>query len=173
MQHRSSGMRHCTAMQYVRALYSLARPSVVCMHVWSVCMCVSSGAVCAAGLTDDAVPCGVVFLVELLLDVCGHVSLDAILGQCGGGNIDRLLLHLLRHVRILDHSTTQIRHRGHGTDERREGKGRKEKGRQARLDGQIDDVKRMECQCQAVWRRRWVVRESEELSNDATVLDER
>ena len=70
-------------------------------------------------LTHDAVPCGVVLLVELLLDVRGHVLLDAVLAEGGGGDVDGLLLHLLAHVGILDHSAAQVTHSG----EAMEGKG--------------------------------------------------
>ncbi len=74
----------------------------VCVHV----LCVS----CCVCRTYDAVPCGVVFLVEFLLDVRSHVLLDAVLAQRSGGHVHGLLLHLLTHVRILDHGTTQVRH---------------------------------------------------------------
>ena len=48
------------------------------------------------------VPCGVVFLVELLLDVCGNVLLDVELLQRYVGAVDGILLHLFVHVSVLD-----------------------------------------------------------------------
>ena len=51
---------------------------------------------------DDAVPRGVVLLVELLLDVGRDVLLDVVLFEGLRGAVDGVLLHLLGHVRILD-----------------------------------------------------------------------
>ena len=53
--------------------------------------------------SDDAVPGGVVLLVELLLDVGGDVLLDVVFLQRLGRAVDGVLLHLLRHVRVLEH----------------------------------------------------------------------
>ena len=53
--------------------------------------------------TDDAVPGWVVLFVKLLLDVGGDVLLDVVLLEGLGGAVHSVLLHLLRHVRILDH----------------------------------------------------------------------
>jgi len=53
--------------------------------------------------TYDAVPGGIVLLVELLLDIGGNVLLDVVLLQRLGGTVDCILLHLLAHVRILDY----------------------------------------------------------------------
>jgi hypothetical protein len=39
---------------------------------------------------DDAVPCGVVLLVELLLDVSSDVLLDTVFAEGRGGNIHGL-----------------------------------------------------------------------------------
>jgi len=51
---------------------------------------------------DDAVPRGVVLLVELLLDVRRDVLLDVVLFEGLRGAVDGVLLHLLGHVRVLD-----------------------------------------------------------------------
>ena len=59
----------------------------------------------------DAVPGGVVLLVELLLDVGGDVLLDVILLEGLGGAVHRVLLHLLGHVRVLDDGFP-VRHLG-------------------------------------------------------------
>ena len=53
--------------------------------------------------THDAMPGWVVLFVKLLLDVGGDVLLDVVLLECLGGAVDSVLLHLLGHVRILDH----------------------------------------------------------------------
>uniref|UniRef100_A0A8C5EX27 Dynein light chain n=1 Tax=Gouania willdenowi TaxID=441366 RepID=A0A8C5EX27_GOUWI len=53
---------------------------------------------------DDAVPGGVVFLIELL-----DVFLYVVLLQGLGGTLHCVLLHVLRHVGILDHSLS-LRH---------------------------------------------------------------
>jgi len=52
--------------------------------------------------THDAVPGGVVLLVELLLHVSSDVLLDVELLHGLGGALDGVLLHLLRHVGVLD-----------------------------------------------------------------------
>ena len=59
--------------------------------------------------TEDAVPRGVVLLVELLLDVRRNILFDVVLFQCLSGAIHSVLLHLLRHVGILDHGFA-VRH---------------------------------------------------------------
>jgi len=51
---------------------------------------------------DDAVPRGVVLLVELLLDIGRDVLLDVVLFEGLRGAVDGVLLHLLGHVRVLD-----------------------------------------------------------------------
>ena len=53
--------------------------------------------------THDAMPGWVVLFVKLLLDVGGDVLLDVVLLEGLGGAVDSVLLHLLGHVRILDH----------------------------------------------------------------------
>lgn len=61
------------------------------------------GDVGAEVTAHDAVPGGVILLVELLLDVGGDVFLDVELLQRHISTIDRVLLHLLVHVSVLDH----------------------------------------------------------------------
>ena len=53
--------------------------------------------------SDDAVPRGVVLLVELFLDVGSDVLLDVVLLQRLLRAVYHVLLHLLRHVGVLDH----------------------------------------------------------------------
>ncbi|GMR61551.1 hypothetical protein PMAYCL1PPCAC_31746, partial [Pristionchus mayeri] len=61
------------------------------------------GDVAAEVTPDDAVPGGVVLLVELLLDVGSDVLLDVSLLECLSSAVDRILLHVLAHVGVLDH----------------------------------------------------------------------
>jgi len=61
------------------------------------------GDVGAEVAAHDAVPGGVVLLVELLLDEGGDVLLDVVLLEGLGGAVDSVLLHVLCHVGILDH----------------------------------------------------------------------
>jgi len=60
------------------------------------------GDVAAEVAADDAMPGGVVLFVELLLDEGGDVLLDVVLLQGLGGAVHSVLLHVLRHVGILD-----------------------------------------------------------------------
>ena len=48
---------------------------------------------------NDAMPRGVVFLVELLLDICRDILLNVVLLQCLGSAIDSVLLHVLGHLK--------------------------------------------------------------------------
>ena len=50
----------------------------------------------------DAVPCGVVLLVEFLLYECSDVLLNVVLFECLGRDIDSILLHILGHVCVFD-----------------------------------------------------------------------
>jgi hypothetical protein len=50
----------------------------------------------------DAMPSWIVFLVELLLDVRRDVLLNVIFLQSVGSDIHGILLHLLRHISILN-----------------------------------------------------------------------
>ena len=59
--------------------------------------------VAAEVAADDRVPCRVVLLVEFLLDVGGNVLLDVVLLQGLSGTVDGVLLHVVRHVGVLDH----------------------------------------------------------------------
>ena len=63
-------------------------------------------------LADDDVPCRAVSSVELLLDLCSDVLLDVVLLERGRGDIDRLLLHLIAHVDVLDDRLRTGRVRG-------------------------------------------------------------
>lgn len=54
-------------------------------------------------------PGWVVLLVKFLLDEGSNVLLDIVLFQRLGGNIDGILLHLLRHIGILDNRLS-LRH---------------------------------------------------------------
>ena len=58
---------------------------------------------------NDAMPCGVVLFVELLLDISSNVFLDVVLLEGLCGTIYSILLHVLRHVSILDHCLS-VRH---------------------------------------------------------------
>jgi len=69
------------------------------------------GDVGAEVAAHDAVPGGVVLLVELLLDEGGDVLLDVVLLEGLRGAVDSVLLHVLCHVGILDHSLA-LRHLG-------------------------------------------------------------
>jgi len=51
---------------------------------------------------NDAVPCGVVLLVELLLYECRNVLFNVVFLQSLGCAVHSILLHLLGHVRIFD-----------------------------------------------------------------------
>ena len=51
----------------------------------------------------NAMPRGVVLLVELLLDECGDVLFDVELLESLGGNINSVLLHVLGHISVLDY----------------------------------------------------------------------
>lgn len=65
--------------------------------------------VAAKVAADDAVPRRVVLLVELLLDVGGDVLLDVVLLERLRRAVHGVLLHVLRHVRVLDHCLA-VRH---------------------------------------------------------------
>ena len=60
------------------------------------------GDVRAEVAADDAVPGGVVLLVELLLDVGGDVLLDVELLHGLGGDFGGVGLHVLGHISVLD-----------------------------------------------------------------------
>lgn len=67
------------------------------------------GLVCDVGsevASDDAVPGGVVLLVELFLDEGGDILFDVVLFKGLGGAVDSVLLHVLGHVGVLDYSFT-------------------------------------------------------------------
>jgi len=58
--------------------------------------------VAAKVATDDAVPGRIVLLVKLLLDVRRDVLFDVILLECLCRAVHGILLHVLRHVGVLD-----------------------------------------------------------------------
>ena len=53
---------------------------------------------------NDAMPCGVVLFVKLLLDVGSNVLLNVVLLKSLSCTFYGVLLHVFRHVRILDNS---------------------------------------------------------------------
>ena len=55
---------------------------------------------------NDAVPCRVVLFVEFLFDVGSNVLFNVKLLECCSGAVYGVLLHVLGHVGILDHSFT-------------------------------------------------------------------
>jgi len=59
--------------------------------------------------SHDAMPGGVVLLVELLLDVTGDVLFDVVLLQRLRRAVHGVLLHVLSHVSIFNHSLA-VRH---------------------------------------------------------------
>merc|ERR1712071_272061 len=58
----------------------------------------------------DAVPSWVVLLVEPFLDERGNVLLDVVLLNSLCCDVDGVLLHVFRHVGILDDGLASIRH---------------------------------------------------------------
>ena len=50
----------------------------------------------------DAMPGGVVLLVEFLLDESGNILLDVVAFESLSGDVDGILLHVLGHVSILN-----------------------------------------------------------------------
>uniref|UniRef100_A0A8D3BU05 Dynein light chain n=1 Tax=Scophthalmus maximus TaxID=52904 RepID=A0A8D3BU05_SCOMX len=58
---------------------------------------------------NDAVPGWVIFLVKLLLGTKANVFLDVVLLQGLRGTLHGVLLHVLRHVSVLDHCLS-VRH---------------------------------------------------------------
>ena len=84
----------------------------VCKPVLLQCTTVTPGLVRHVGSevpSHNAMPGRVVLLVEFLLDVSGDVLLDVVLLESLGCAVHCVLLHLLGHVRILDHGLS-IRH---------------------------------------------------------------
>ena len=67
------------------------------------------GDIWAEVTANNAVPCWVVLFVEFLLDVGGNVLFNVVLLQRLGGTVNRVLLHVLRHISVLNDSFT-IRH---------------------------------------------------------------
>ena len=64
------------------------------------------GHVGAEVTAHNAMPGGVVLLVEFLLDESGDVLLDVEALESLGGDVDGVLLHVLGHVSVLDDGFT-------------------------------------------------------------------
>lgn len=60
------------------------------------------GDVASKVTSDNAVPGGAILLVKLLLHECGDILLNSVLLKGADGALNSLLLHLLRHVGVLD-----------------------------------------------------------------------
>lgn len=76
-------------------------------------MCLESSALVNRGLREkrastNAVPGGVVLLVELFLDVSSDILLNAVLAEGSGGDVNGVLLHLIAHVSILDYGSSHL-----------------------------------------------------------------
>jgi len=69
---------------------------------------------------NDAMPGGVVLLIELLLDVGGDVLLNVVLLEGGKSDVDGILLHGLAHIGVLDHGFASFRHDDWIVEEREE-----------------------------------------------------
>lgn len=67
--------------------------------------------------SNDTVPGRVVLLVELLLNESSNVLLYVVLVQSLDGGVDGIILHLLRHVSILDNGFLVSRHRSKEQDQ--------------------------------------------------------
>jgi len=52
---------------------------------------------------DNAVPCRVVLLIKLLLDVRRNVLFNVVLFERLGRTVDCVLLHVLGHISVLDY----------------------------------------------------------------------
>jgi len=67
------------------------------------------GNVGAKVAAHNTMPSGVVLLVKLFLDVSRNVLLDVVLLKRLGSAVHRVLLHVLCHVGVFDHSLA-VRH---------------------------------------------------------------
>lgn len=74
-----------------------------------------------------------------LLDVRSDVLLDSVLGECGGGHIHGLLLHLLAHISVLHHGTTHLTHGwiGGGRGKREQKTGKADGTKESRGEGRL------------------------------------
>ncbi|KAG5454027.1 hypothetical protein CSKR_102062 [Clonorchis sinensis] len=54
--------------------------------------------------SDNTVPSGRIFTVELFLQMCCHILFQWEFVQCIGGCVHGIVLHIIAHVGILDHS---------------------------------------------------------------------
>jgi hypothetical protein len=77
--------------------------------------------VAAKVAANDAVPGWIVLLVKLLLDVSRYVLFNVILLECLRRTVDGILLHVLRHVGILDDGLAISHYATVTINERRQG----------------------------------------------------
>lgn len=62
----------------------------------------------------NAMPGGVVLLVELFLYVSSDILLDTVLAKCLSSDIHSILLHVVAHIGVLHDGSSHLRHGGRG-----------------------------------------------------------